>query len=334
MGEASENIILGMMLSVIIPVALVIWFVNVIFYTSYSHEGVWEPLSPIRCIIAVLVPIFIAKWGLKRKSLNSSGAATGLVVGFVISLSNYCFLAALLVFFVSGSKLTKFRADQKRSLEENFKEGGQRNWVQVVCNAGVATELALILMVESGCGEFLVDFSHHYTVSWLCMGVLGALACSCGDTYASEVGSAITGSDPWLVTSWKRVPRGTNGGVSIVGLVSSVVGGLVVGVAYYIPLLLSHSEAALENGPSQWPVMLIGAMAGFVGSLVDSYIGATLQFSGYDHIKNCMVETPSDGVERISGYALLDNHSVNLLSSFVMAIVTPFSAFYMWQYFT
>lgn len=39
MGEASENIILGMMLSVIIPVALVIWFVNVIFYTSYSHEG-------------------------------------------------------------------------------------------------------------------------------------------------------------------------------------------------------------------------------------------------------------------------------------------------------
>lgn len=80
--------------------------------------------------------------------------------------------------------------------------------MQVVCNAGVATELALILMVESGCGEFLVDFSHHYTVSWLCMGVLGALACSCGDTYASEVGSAITGSDPWLVTSWKRVPRG------------------------------------------------------------------------------------------------------------------------------
>lgn len=68
------------------------------------------------------------------------------------------------------------------------------------------------------------------------------------------------------------------------GLVSSVVGGLVVGVAYYIPLLLSHSEAALENGPSQWPVMLIGAMAGFVGSLVDSYIGATLQFSGEDFI--------------------------------------------------
>ena len=39
MGEASENIIIGIMLSIIIPVALVIWFVNVIFYTSYSHEG-------------------------------------------------------------------------------------------------------------------------------------------------------------------------------------------------------------------------------------------------------------------------------------------------------
>ena len=39
MGDASENIILGMMLSVIIPVALIVWFVNVIFYISYSHEG-------------------------------------------------------------------------------------------------------------------------------------------------------------------------------------------------------------------------------------------------------------------------------------------------------
>ena len=74
--------------------------------------------------------------------------------------------------------------------------------------------------------------------------------------------------------------KGTNGGVSIVGLLSSVIGGLVVGVAYYIPLLMRHSETALENGPSQWPVVLVGAMAGFIGSLVDSYLGATLQFSG------------------------------------------------------
>ena len=73
---------------------------------------------------------------------------------------------------------------------------------------------------------------------------------------------------------------GTNGAVSVIGLVSSMVGGLVVGLAYYIPLLLRHSEGALEEGPSQWPVVFMGAFAGFVGSLVDSYLGATLQFSG------------------------------------------------------
>ena len=48
---------------------------------------------------------------------------SGMLVGFIISLSNYCFLASLLVLFITGSKLTKFRSNKKRSLEEDFKEG-------------------------------------------------------------------------------------------------------------------------------------------------------------------------------------------------------------------
>lgn len=73
---------------------------------------------------------------------------------------------------------------------------------------------------------------------------------------------------------------GTNGGVSLMGLLASLFGGLVVGVAYYIALLLACSAEALESSPPQWPIVIVGVLAGLVGSLVDSLLGATLQYSG------------------------------------------------------
>ena len=41
-------------------------------------------------------------------------------------------------------------------------------------------------------------------------------------------------SNPILITDGRRVPRGTNGGISLVGLAASVIGGLIVGVAYWL----------------------------------------------------------------------------------------------------
>ena len=73
---------------------------------------------------------------------------------------------------------------------------------------------------------------------------------------------------------------GTNGGVSIWGLLASLLGGLVVGVAYYAALLLCTNPATLMSSPPQWPVVFIGGLAGFIGSIIDSILGSTLQFSG------------------------------------------------------
>lgn len=86
--------------------------------------------------------------------------------------------------------------------------GGQRNWVQVFCNGGVPTELALLYMIENGPGEIPIDFSKEYTASWMCLSLLGALACSAGDTWASEIGSVMSKSKPRLITTWEQVPVG------------------------------------------------------------------------------------------------------------------------------
>lgn len=51
--------------------------------------------------------------------------------------------------------------------------GGQRNWIQVLCNGGMATQLALLYLLDSGCGERPVDFHKDYRSSWLSLGILG-----------------------------------------------------------------------------------------------------------------------------------------------------------------
>ena len=85
-----------------------------------------------------------------------------------------------------------------------------RNWVQVLCNGGIAAEMALLYLIDVGCSEKLIDFSTHYTASWFSVAVLGALCCSCGDTFSSEIGSVIGKSrEAILITNFKYVPKGS-----------------------------------------------------------------------------------------------------------------------------
>lgn len=50
---------------------------------------------------------------------------------------------------------------------------GGRNWIQVLCNCGPATLIAIMYMLDCGIGELPLDFNLNYHASWLSMGVLG-----------------------------------------------------------------------------------------------------------------------------------------------------------------
>ena len=79
----------------------------------------------------------------------------------------------------------------------------------MICNGGIASQFAMLYMLDNGVGEVPVNFSKHYTSSYFSMAVLGALACSCGDTFASEIGTVIKyNTDPRLITTFRKVPKG------------------------------------------------------------------------------------------------------------------------------
>ncbi|XP_055705668.1 transmembrane protein 19 [Phlebotomus papatasi] len=317
--------------SLAIPLSMFMWLGHLAFVKFTSHpEYDDNEIPPTRWLISVFVPVFFAVYGYRRKGVNASGAILGFIISIVLTVANYSFLGCLMVFFLSSSKATKFRAAQKAKIEEDFKGGeGKRNWIQVLCNGGMALQLALLYLIDCGPGERPIDFGRLYRSSWLGIATLSAFACCNGDTWASELGSVLARGDPFLITTRQRVPRGTNGGVTFVGLFVSFLGGLVVGLTYFLINIYTVDRAILLRSPSQLPLILIGGIAGLLGSVLDSLIGATLQFSGQDE-KGRIVETPGKGIRHISGIRILDNHSVNLISSILTGVIMPTIAIHFW----
>ncbi|SCV74761.1 BQ2448_7790 [Microbotryum intermedium] len=153
---------------------------------------------------------------------------------------------------------------------------------------------------------------------------------------ASELG-ILSSTPPRLITSLRSVPRGTNGGISIWGLFVSLAGGTLIGSAAALSLALENPECSqlqatrlvLLGGkvvlslPWYGWIVGLGAWGGLVGSLIDSFLGATVQPSYYSLSRKKIVHSntnPKDPKEEIinvpgSGLSILSNNQVNLISS-------------------
>lgn len=153
--------------------------------------------------------------------------------------------AALVAVFVLAFAATRYGRAKKeaRGLGEGRKG---RRASQIIANLGVAA-LAAAMGSYNGC--------------------IAALAEAAADTVSSEIGQAAGGS-AWLVTSWRRVPPGTDGGVSLVGTVAGVLGAAVI-VGF----------GALHH--ALWPDKLIVFVAACAGLLFDSLLGATVERRGW-----------------------------------------------------
>ncbi|KAK3769459.1 hypothetical protein RRG08_027029 [Elysia crispata] len=317
-----------------LPLLTICWALSLVYASHVSSDSGFESPPAWHWAFSFIAPVGVALHGLHKKRIDQSGAAMGLVVGFILTISCVRFFASLLAFFVSASKATTYKSEAKKRVEADFKEGGQRNWVQVVSNGGPASVFAIFFMWEVGSVCVPLNFAKFYSASWYAIAVMACLACASGDTFASSIGVVSGKKDPIHILKLKRVPRGTNGGVSLIGTLSSVIGGLIVGLAFYSCELLMVQSENLSDAPPQWPVILYGGLAGFLGSMIDSVLGALLQFSGMHPKFGYVIEHPGPGVQHISGIDVLDNHSVNLLASLFTGLSIPYIAAQTWTGFS
>ena len=88
-----------------------------------SRDEALVSRSPIRWATILLLPALLAVRSLRKKSLDFSGAMLAVLVGVVLSAASACFIAAEVAFFLSSSRLTKWRSKEKEKYEDDFKEG-------------------------------------------------------------------------------------------------------------------------------------------------------------------------------------------------------------------
>lgn len=266
----------------------------------------------IRVVGGVLLAGAVGVRGYRNMSLSPSGALAAVVVGWSTVSSSFRAGLVLLGFFFVSSALTTF-GDENKDVEEGHKKGGQRNWVQVYSNGAVPAILATAAAaLSSGKDLALLPMASNPLYSLLTAAYLGYIACCAGDTWSSEIGQ-LSEEEPRLITTLRPVRKGTNGGVTLLGLLSSCLGGLFVGTLFY-----------LTGGSyqSQWRVMPLGMVAGLVGSLIDSLLGATIQFTGYNRKTGKITGKSGADVSPISGSPLLDNNGVNVVSASLTGGIT------------
>tara|TARA_B100000700_G_C14979356_1_gene825550 strand:- start:320 stop:1060 length:741 start_codon:yes stop_codon:yes gene_type:complete len=160
---------------------------------------------------------------------------------------------SVVIYFLLGSFVTKIGFARKQLAGIAESRGGRRGPENVWGSAAVGTSMAVF--ISSGIGPevlFLIGFASSF-------------AAKLSDTFGSEIGKC-WGTKTFLITSLKRVPAGTDGGISLEGTIASLIGSLIMTlfmILLYFDELKSYS--------------FIIFISGFIATLLESFVGALFQ---------------------------------------------------------
>lgn len=199
--------------------------------------------------IALLVTAAFAALAYALGMVSRGGALGGLVVGTIIyaSLGPQGF-AVLALFVVGGSVLTRAGYRRKERAGGAQERGGRRGAKNALANCSVAV-LCALLTALTGTSAFAAGF-------------VASLGAAFADTAESEVGQ-LSRRSPRLITTFQKVPSGSDGAVSLSGTLAGLAAaGLTALCGLALGLL-----------PGLGASLLI-ALAALAGTVADSLIGA------------------------------------------------------------
>ena len=199
-----------------------------------------DTMQPEMVVIAVLIAFSFAAFYLRLLSIG--GIALAAIIGITaFMLGGVVPFLALALFYLMAETATW--AGRKFA-------GGERHEQRTSSN------------ILGNCAAAIVALFFGQSTAFF-----GAVSAAFADTVSSEIG-LLSRSAPVLITSWKRVEKGTDGGVTLLGFLAALFAAAIIGLMHYF---FVANSAALAG---------IIVVSGFAGGAFDSFLGATLQRRG------------------------------------------------------
>jgi uncharacterized protein (TIGR00297 family) len=189
--------------------------------------------------------------------LTVDGSLASFAVGMVLGLfGGIGWLLLLVLFAVTGFVVTRYKMDLK--VKKGVQEGwrGERSYRNVLANGAVPMVVAVLTYLAGWEGELPALI------------YMSAVCVAAADTTASELG--VLSDRTYMITTFKRVPTGVDGGVSLYGTVWAVVASAFAALVGWAVIL----------GTVPGPLVLVPISMGVLGCFIDSVIGATLETRG------------------------------------------------------
>lgn len=207
--------------------------------------------------MTVALSALLSYFAYTRHFLTAAGSLAALFVALDIGLlGSLSWLLLIIVFVASAFITTRFRLLDKSRIGVQEGRRGERGAINVLANSLPAVIIAAIHYVFP---------QHSPLLSFLYLVSIGAAT---ADTVASEIG--VLDGNARLITNFRPVPRGTDGGVSLLGTVASGASALfIVSAGYGLMSIFGQAPPFF--------MLPYAALFGFLGSIVDSILGAALE---------------------------------------------------------
>ena len=252
--------------------------------------------------LGLLLSLLIIILSYRLKFLDGSGlAVTFLLATAIFGLGGLKWTVPILVFFIFSSLLSKAGKGIKDRFKDTFEKSGVRDYAQVIANGGIGGILVVIYY-----------FFPHEIFYYL---YIISLAVATADTWGTEIG-IMFGKKPRLITNFRKVEPGISGAISFYGSLGAFLGSVI--------LVLS---GAIFINPLTLEMIILLALLGFLGSFIDSFIGATIQgqfrcmkCGKYTEKRmHCGVETDHE-----RGLLFFNNDRVNITAAIVAILIFIF----------
>lgn len=245
--------------------------------------------------ISFILSLLLAIVAYLKKAMTKSALFLSFIFSFIIT---YCggissYLILLVVFLGSIIKNILF----KKVSDNITKKEGAKDIFQILANVLLGTIFTILYKITNNSIYFIIYAS--------------TMAESLSDTLASDIG-VHSKKEPLNILTFKKSTPGLSGNITFLGLASAFIGSFLISLIYY-----AFSSSFIG--------ILIITLSGFLGSICDSFLGATVQVKYKCSKCNIITEKTfhcENKTNYYQGLKFINNDTVNFLSNLIALLLS------------